>query len=60
MRVLAQALLGLAALASDASLPVGALELTAIAVPCAGAAAIGVSRARRRMLRERALVVPPR
>jgi len=60
-RVLAQALLGLSDLA--AAVPVSLDLKGAVAVLGAGATALGAAaawRATRRMLRERALVVPPR
>jgi competence protein ComEC len=59
-RVLAEGVLGLAALASEVPIEVdatGALTLAALVAPIGAAAAL---RRRRRMLRERAMVVPTR
>ncbi|MEX2254815.1 MAG: ComEC/Rec2 family competence protein [Acidimicrobiia bacterium] len=60
-RVLSQALLGLADLTGSVPLAVDAGDVaTGGAAALVGVAAVVVLRARRRMLRERALVVPPR
>jgi competence protein ComEC len=59
-RVLAQALLGLAALASSVPASLDAVDVTVGAAAIVLAAAtVVVRQKRRRMLRERALVVPP-
>ncbi len=60
-RLLAQGVLGLAALASEAPLAVDARGASLLLVAVGGAGAlVVVLRRRRRMLRERALVVPTR